>query len=170
MSIDDPVAPEEALIQRYFDGTLTDEEAEAFEARMDREPALADAAARFGSLFAALEMRGSEAPAQDLTAAAVARWSPAAAAGMGALTRLFVGLDVLLGAGLVALAMIRGPRELLVSWVLGLKDLAVLAHGLALAPEQAALGLVAGLGAVVLLLGVTGFSLGRAFLGAGAEA
>ena len=170
MSIDDPVTPDDALLQRYFDGTLDPAEADAFEQRMDREPELADAAARYGALFAALEIRGADAPAPDLAAAVVADWSPAPARGVSGTVGLFLGLDVLLGAALVAVFAARGPTEVVSAWILGLKDIVVAVHGLSLVPEQAALGLVAILGVAILLVGATGYGLGRAFLGGGAGA
>lgn len=168
MSLDAPVSAQDALLQRYFDGTLSETEAEAFEADLDRDPALAESANAYSGVFAALEMRGLEFATPDLAASAVAAWAPSFA--LRPTLILFAALDIVLGATLASVLVSQGPATAFSSWVLGLKDLLVVVHNLTPAPEQAALGVVAALGAVVLLLGATGYGLGRLFLGSGARA
>ena len=164
---DDSVSPDDALLQRYFDGTLADDEASAFESRMEIDSTLADDAARFAGLFAALETRSVDLSSESPVAGALLAWRPQAAVApekLGSTVRIFLLLDALLGGVLAALLVARGPVDVFKSWVLGVKDVLVFAHSLAPSPQEAVVlvptalailalgGLVAGYGVRRLLL------------------
>lgn len=144
---DAPIDPMEALAQRYLDGTL-DPAAEAEAERLlEEDPAFADLVGGYASFFSALDRHAYEAP-PDLATSAVANWSaalPQPQAGwlqiFGGLKRgvgVFLVLDGVLAALLVGLLLARGPLALLKSWVLGIKDLVVLAAHLVPSAEVAA--------------------------------
>lgn len=144
---DAPLDPLEALAQRFLDGALDPaEEAEA-KRLLDDDPAFAEAVGGYASLFVALDRHAYEAP-RDLASSAVESWSaalPSPQAGwlqiFGGLERgvgVFVLLDGVLAAMLVGLVLARGPLALLKSWVLGIKDLVVLAAQLVPSAEAAA--------------------------------
>jgi anti-sigma factor RsiW len=169
MNIDDPVHADEALLQRYFDGALSDGEAEAFEDRLEREPDLAERTDRHAALFGALESRCLDvAETPDLAAMALASWQPRAAAqpasALPSTLSVFVLLDLILGGALAALFVIRGPVDVFKSWVLGLKDILVFAHRVAPSGEQAAVLIPVAFLVITLLLVSTGYGLRRVLI------
>ncbi len=155
--LDAPLDPDEALLQRYLDGTLSPAEADAAELRMERDPAFAARFDAYASLFAALDLASQPPPTFAPAAEAIASLAPArsVASAFGDLARTlgaFVLLDLVLGAALAAYLVVRGPVEVLKAWLLTAKDLVVLMHDAAPTPEQAAaFGAVAVLAAAVLL-------------------
>jgi hypothetical protein len=166
-----PLSEDDFLIQQYLDGTLDEDTALEVELRLDEDDAFAARLGGYGAMFAALDAAGAQRFAAPLgiAEAAVAQWAPQAEgirtpdaerASFGSLVGWFVAADVVLAAALVALAVARGPVQLLESWVLGVKDL--LLWGLAAVPEPSQL-------AVLLPTLAVGSMVGLALTGAGAR-
>ena len=166
MNIDEPVHPDEALLQRYFDGTLTESEADAFEVRLQEDAELAGRAGDYAAFFGALELHAMAADIPDVATSAVAAWAPASDASLGLPTTLsvFAFLNLLLGGALATLFAVRGPVDVFKAWVLGLKDIVVYAHQLSPSAEQAALLVPVGVIVVAALLGSTAYGLRRALI------
>jgi len=143
--VDAPLDALEQLAQRYVDGSLPESENERAAQLLESDAAFADLVGGYASLFSALDLHAYEAPA-DLASQAVAQWTavPAEAGWMqvfGGLKRgvgVFALLDLVLASLLVGLVLTWGPVALLKSWVLGLKDIVVLASQLVPSGEVAA--------------------------------
>lgn len=147
---DIPLDRDDFLIQRYLDGSLDEEEALQVEFRIDEDDAFASRMQAYESMFSALDrsavaraavMWGDHSMPAAIVDAALNRWQPdaietpsepAVADGPSGLEQIFGGIrpaaaafiaaDIALAALIVALAVVRGPVEMLKSVVLGLKD------------------------------------------------
>jgi hypothetical protein len=177
---DVPLEEDDLLIQRYLDGTLDEEEALQAEFRIDEDPAFAARVAGYDAMFAALDRSAlarsavlwSEDMPSSIVDAALNRWQPEEAVEDEPGRRVPSGLEQIFGGwrpaavafaladvGLVALlgilAITRGPLEILGSWVIGIKDVALFVANntpsssqLAVAVPVAALAAIGGLMAV----------------------
>ena len=155
------------LIQRFLDGSLDPTECRALEERLETEPELSSRLQSLEALYRVLDtsalarsalMWADDVP-RDLVEGAIEQWQaerdpesvrPVFASWKQAAS-FFVVADAVLASLIVVLAILRGPQELLHSWAISAKDLALFVVTLSPTPQQLSIGLPA-----VLIVGLGG--------------
>jgi len=158
---DVPLEADEMLVQRYLDGHLNDQELNAFELRLDDEPALQRRLEQADALFAALAssalarsaLMWSDDLPEGIVERAIERWQSERSpqppvdselpdfAGWLQPARVLAIANVFLVLALGGIAVQQGPAELVKTWVLSAKDLLFFIAAHAPSAEQLAYGI-----------------------------